>query len=148
MRMCGRDHNTTLNGARARVQFFATAGKICRAPGEGSVTDGVPPPADGTAYTTARTATRRARKNSAVEVVCYHPRSSGVSIYTAKQAGTAQLPRIHCICNPAKTPKIIYTATAGRIVGRGYNLWQSSLNPQNRIGVAIPRNQTKLVSSP
>ena len=28
-----------------------------------------------------------------VEVVCYHPPSSGVSIYTAKQAATAQLPR-------------------------------------------------------
>ena len=34
------------------------------------------------------------------------------------------------------------------MLGGGYNLWQNPLNPQNRIVVAIPRNQTKLVSSP
>ena len=49
-----------------------------------------------------------------VEVVCYHPRCSGVIIHC--KAGCAQLPRTLHLMHAAKFPKIIYTATSCRSV--------------------------------
>ena len=71
----------------------------------------------------------RSIKHPLRTVITLHPSPS-------RQAATAQL-------LPSRSELQIKSFLGGR-----YNLWQNPVNPQNRIGVAIPRNQTKLLSSP